>query len=122
MFFNLQAEKIKNIKKIINSKDRSKPRINIMTKMPSRKQIIVLMSNNNKIKFMEDSSVHITNMNRVFKNIKSKVMADFVWADQSDIIIVTNKVVVLLNLQTIEKYIKNMNHIEMNSIEVSCLP
>ena len=78
MFFNLQAEKIKNIKKIINSKDRSKPRINIMTKMPSRKQIIVLMSNNNKIKFMEDSSVHITNMNRVFKNIKSKVMADFV--------------------------------------------
>ena len=47
----------------------------------SRKQIIVSMSNDNKMKFMEKSSVHITNINRALKNIKSKVMADFFHAD-----------------------------------------
>ena len=36
------------------------------------------MSNNNKAKFIEDSSAHIININRVLKNIKSKVIADFI--------------------------------------------
>ena len=60
------------------------------------------MSNNNKAKFIEDSSAHIININRVLKNIKSKVIADFIWSDQASIIIATNKVVTSLNLQTIE--------------------
>ena len=48
------------------------------TKKPSRRQIIVPMSNNNKLKFMTLSNVHITNLNRVLKNIKSDVMANFI--------------------------------------------
>ena len=36
------------------------------------------MSNNNKTKFMETFSTHITNINRVLKNIKSEVMVDFI--------------------------------------------
>ena len=119
MFFNLQAEKIKNIKKIINSKDRSKPRINIMTKMPSRKQIIVLMSNNNKTRFMKDSSNHIANLNRA---IKLEVMVDFICLDQSGVTIVTNKIASPLDLQTIENYIKSTNCIEAKEVEVPCLP
>ena len=77
-FPNLRAKKIKNIQKIINGKGKPKPRISIMMKGPPRKQIIVLMSNENKTKFMKESSAHITNLNRALKNIKSKVMADFV--------------------------------------------
>jgi len=77
-FPNLQAKKIKNIQKIINGKGKPKPRISIMMKGPPRKQIIVPMSNENKTKFMKESSAHITNLNRALKNIKSKVMADFV--------------------------------------------
>ena len=50
----------------------------MMTKELSRKQVIVPMSNDNKVKFMEDSSDHVVNINRVFKNIKSKVMVNFV--------------------------------------------
>jgi len=37
MFPNLQAKKIKNIQQIINSEDKSKPRIHMMGKEPSRK-------------------------------------------------------------------------------------
>ena len=61
---------------------------------------------------MEDSSTHIININRVLKNIKSKVMADFVQTDQTGIIIATSKVAAPLNLH------KNMNYIEADNIEV----
>ena len=33
----------------------------------SRKQVIVLMNNDNKINFMKDSSNHVTNLNRALK-------------------------------------------------------
>jgi len=36
------------------------------------------MSNDNKAKFMALSNLHITNLNRILKNIKSNVRADFV--------------------------------------------
>ena len=67
-----------------------------------RKQVIVLMSNDNKVKFIEDFSTHIINITSVLKNIKSEVIADFVWSDQADTIIATNKVIASLNLQTIK--------------------
>ena len=48
-------------------------------------------------------------------------MADFVHADQAGIIIVTNKVASLLDLQTIEKYVKSSNHIDTERVEIPCL-
>ena len=78
MFPNIQAKKNENIQKTINSKDKPKPRIHIMTKEPLRKQVIVPMSNDNKVKLIKDPSTHIANINRVFKNIKSEVMVDFI--------------------------------------------
>jgi len=48
-------------------------------------------------------------------------MADFVYIDQVGITIVTNKVTSLLNLQTIEKYIKNANLINVAEVNVPCL-
>jgi len=62
------------------------------TKDSLRKQIIVSICNDNKAKFMASSSEHIANLNRILKNIKSDVMADFTHMDQMGIIIVTNKV------------------------------
>ena len=44
----------------------------------SRKQVIVPMSNNNRNKFMSDLSTHIRNINKVLKNIKLEVKANFV--------------------------------------------
>jgi len=78
MFPNIQAKKIENIYKIINSKGKPKPRIHMMTKGLLRKQVIGTMSNDNRVKFMEDSSTHIANINRALKNIKSEVIVDFI--------------------------------------------
>ena len=77
-FPNLQAKKIKNIQKVINNSGKPKLRINMTIKGPSRKQVIIPMNNENKINFIEVLSTHITNLNRVLKDIKFKVMADFV--------------------------------------------
>ena len=48
------------------------------TKGPSRKQIIVLMNSDNKIKFVAKSSAHINNINQALKNIKLDIKANFV--------------------------------------------
>ena len=78
IFSNLQAKKIENIQKIINGKDKPKMRLHMMTKELSRKQVIIPISNDNKTKFMVDFSAHIVNINRVLKNIKLEVKADFI--------------------------------------------
>ena len=77
-FPKLQANEINNIYKIIS---KPKPKLNMMTKSPSRKQVIIPISNVNKAKFMESSSTHITNLNKALKNIKLEVMADFIHMD-----------------------------------------
>ena len=68
------------------------------TKSLSRKQIIVSMSNNNKIKFITSFSIHITNINNALKNIKSDVREDFVRMDQYGIIIMMNKIAFMSDL------------------------
>ena len=79
------------------------------TKGPSRKQVIVPMNSDNIVKFMLNSSDHITNINRLLKNIKSDCKANYIWSEKSSIIIVTDKVMFTLDLQIIEKYVKNLN-------------
>ena len=79
------------------------------------------MNNENKSKFIEVSSTYITNLDRVLKNIKSEVMADFVHNEQVGIIIVINKVASPLDLQTIESYVKSSNNIDEENVEVPCL-
>ena len=98
------------------------PKINMITKDLSRKQIIISISNENKLRFMESSSDYIANINKVLKNVKFKVIANFIWVDQTSIIIITNKVASQLNLQKIKKYVKNVGNINTDKVEVSRLP
>ena len=61
---------------------------------------------------MKESSAHVANINRTLKNVKLEIMADFICSDNRGIIITTNKIVSMLDLQTIERYIKNVNNIK----------
>ena len=72
MFLNLQANKIENIQKIINNDSKPKPKLNIRTKNPFKKQVIIPMNNKNKSKFIEVSSAYITNLNRTLKTSNQK--------------------------------------------------
>ena len=91
-------------------------------KGPSKKQVIVPMNLNNRNQFIKDLSAHVTNINRALKNIKSEIVADFIYLDNRSIIITTNKVSNTLNLQIINKYIKNVNNIELNQVKAPRLP
>ena len=86
-------------------------------KKPSHKQIIVPMSTDNANKFVKDSSIHVTNINRTLKNIKSYIMANFICVKNKDVVISTNKVASPLDLQSIKKYVKNTQCIETEQIE-----
>jgi len=77
------------------------------TKGPSCKQVIILMSVENAKYFMRESDMYVININRALKGIKSNIMADFVRSDSKEIIISTNNVTCLSNLQEIKKYVKN---------------
>ena len=116
-FPNLQSNKIKNIQKIINRGDKPKSYLNMTIKGPLCKQIIISMNSNNIVKFMFSSNDHIININRLLKNIKSECKADYIRAEKSGIIIITDKVISLLDLQTIEKYIKNSNQINVDKVK-----
>jgi len=120
-FPSLQVKKMKNIQKIINGSSKSKLRINMTTKGPSRKQVIVLMNSENIKKFIDKSSSHVSNLNKTLKNIKLKIMVNFIRSDSMGIIIVTNKVMSASDLQTIKTYIKTVNCIDLTGVEFLCL-
>jgi len=99
VFPNLPNKKINSVQKIINGiNDKSKPRLNITTKGPSHKQVIVSMNNDLSKRFIKDAANHVTNINCSLKSIKSNVCADFISADDKGVIISMNSVTSNSNL------------------------
>ena len=121
-FPSLDAKKINQIQNIVKGSPKPKPQIQITTKRPSRRQVIIPMNSNNIAKFMEESLSHDVNINRMLKNVKTEVLIDFIRSDQANIIVVTNKIAFLSDLVIIEKYVKNIDCIDISNVQISCLP
>ena len=66
--------------------------------------------------------MHVININKTLKGIKSNVMANFVYSDDKDIIIFTNNIACLSDLQEIKKYVKNTLCTVTDQIATSRLP
>jgi len=122
-FPDLSNKKIDTIQKVINEKnDKLKPRINMTTKGPLHKQVIIPMPNELGKKFTKDSASHIININHALKNIKSNICADFIISDSKDIIITINNVASNSDLLEIEKYVKNSLEDNDNIVSSPRLP
>ena len=80
------------------------------------------MSSDNRIKFMKNSAIHVANLNRNLKNMKSEVSVDFIQSDPVGITIITNKVSQASDLTTIENYVKNSESIDSSQVDIPCLP
>ena len=91
-FLHLQDKKIKQVPKLISSNSKPKLQINMTTKEPLYKQVIVPMNINNTRNFVKDTSTHICNINRALKSIKLNIITDFICIDDKGIIISTNNV------------------------------
>jgi len=61
-------------------------------------------------------SKYVANINRVLKNIKSDVVANFIYTNNRGLTITINKVASTLDLNTIEKYIKNDNAVDLDNV------
>ena len=76
----------------------------------------MLMSEINFNIIVSQVNIHILNINRLLKDIKSKVLANFIYLDNKEIIITTNKAIATSDLNIIKKYIKELNNINLNNI------
>ena len=122
VFSALNTEKINQVNNIIKVTVKLKPKIQMTTKGPSRKQIIIPISKENVDSFIKNSSLHISNINRQFHNAKSEILVDYIWAEPFGITIVTNKVSQPSDLMLIDQYIKNSNNINALQIDELWLP
>jgi len=107
-FLNLSAKKIKKVYKVLNNQKKNNPKINIITKSLSRKQVIIPVSSQISERIM-------VKLNKL-KDIKSNIIADFICADNINMVIITNKVTANLDLDIIKKYIKNINEVDISKI------
>ena len=121
-FLALNAKQINRVNNIIKGNPNPKPHTQITTKRPSRKQVIVPMSNDNIISFTKNSVLHVTHINRLLRNAKSDIMVDFIRSDPIGPVIVTNKVANQSNLQIIGQYIKRSEDINELQVEELHLP
>ena len=48
--------------------------------------------------------------------MKSNVSADYIYSDNKEVIITTNKIAASSNLNIVEKYIKDLNNINVSNI------
>jgi len=64
-----------------NTNQKSKSKINIMTKDLLIKQIIILISITNVKRVIVQSNIYITNINKLLKGVKSDISADYIHSD-----------------------------------------
>ena len=121
-FSNLSAKKIKEIQRIINDKDKVRSQLNMTTKGLSKKQIIVPMSKVNINNILILVNEHAANINRALKNVKSNILVNFIYLDKLGITITSNLVVSQLDLLVIERYMKSINNVSSDNVQIPQLP
>ena len=118
-FLYLSNRKIINVANTVNSKEgKAKSKINMTTKGPPRKQVIILMSSNYVDLIIGQANGHIISINSLLKKSKSVISVDFIQADNRSIIITTNKIVNNLDLFIIKKYFKIINSVNIDSLQL----
>ena len=122
-FPSLSADEVGKMLKAKNSSGGlKKPKINMTTKEQSRREVIILIAKTNAELIINSAHIYISNVNKCLKNSKSDTFADFIQSNVNGIIITTNKPTSDLDLSTIEKYLKNVQNVNPDSIESPCLP
>ena len=122
-FPTLSADEVGKMLKAKNSNGGTKkPKINMTTRGQSRREVIISMTKTNTELIINSAHIHISNINKCLKNSKSNIFVDFIHFNTNGIIITTNKPASDLNLSTIEKYLKNIQNVNLDSIKSPHLP
>jgi len=79
------------------------------------------MSTDNIKKFMEFSSNHVVNINRILKSNKLDTFVNFIHSKYQDLIVITNKMSSLSDINIVENYIKNVYIVDNSNIQTTWL-
>ena len=110
------------ILKVKNSNEgKMKPKLNMMTRDPSRKEVIIPMTKSNTELIMKSAHKHITNINEYLKNSNSDIITDFIRLSNNGVIITTKCLANATELLRIEDFLKKIDNIDLVSIKVSYL-
>ena len=74
----LLADEVGKMKAKNSGMSNKKPKINMMTRGPSRKEVIIPMTKVNTELIINSAHIHISNINNCLKNSKSDIIADFI--------------------------------------------
>jgi len=107
---------------LFNANPKPCPRINMTTKSPSQKQVIILISQNNTNTIANKTDKHIFNINRLLKSIKSNTIANFLQLDNKSIIVTLNQVASLSDMNIIDRYIRGTDDINSSDIAPTHFP
>ena len=121
-FPSLSADKVGKILKVKNSSEsKKKPKLNMTTRGPSRKEVIILMTKSNAELIMKSVYKQITNINEHLKNSNSDIIADFIHLSNNRVIITTNRPANATKLSRIKNFLKKIDNIDPISIEAPYL-
>ena len=122
-FLSLLADEVGKILKVKNSSEsKKKLKLNITTRGPSRKEVIILMDKLNTELIVKLAHIHITNLNKCLKNSKADIIVDFIYMSNNGIIITINRPVSSSELSRIEDFLKKIDNINSDSIKGPYLP
>ena len=77
------------------------------------------MDNDNISRFLASLGKHVTSLNRILKSIKSDTFIDFIRSDYCGLIVTSNKIASSSDLDIIESYIKNINLVNANNVQLA---
>ena len=122
-FLSLSADEVDKILKVKNgSEGKKKPKLNMMTRGPFRKEVIIPMTKPNAELITKSVHKIIANINEYLKNSNSDVIADFIHLSNNGVIITTNQPANKSELSRIENFLKKIDNIDPSSIEAPHLP
>jgi len=78
--------------------------------------MIISISINNTEAIISQAKKYISNINRLLKGVKSDVLANFICFNKKGVVITTNKVVAISDLNIVKKYLKKLNNVDSNDI------
>ena len=91
-----------------HNKNTVKPKIQITTKGPLRKHVLILLDKSDKEKVLNQVNEHVALINNLLKSYKSKVSINCVQTSWNEVTITTNVVASTSDLSLIEQYFKGL--------------
>jgi len=120
-FPTLPTSKIIKMNNVRLGVKHGKPKMQIITKGPSRKNILISMNTTDKGKILNNTNTHTNQINGLLKSYKSSININCIRELWNSITITTNVVAASSDLTFIEKYFKGLDNLKSKDI-LPCLP